>query len=229
MTDEELTTLRYWLANEDVYMSSYVRGWLERTPPAEAADVLAGVSESAQPEPHSLWWTIFRGLILTFATSEGVSKNSPAARKVGTRAALLLARMDDPRAIPPLVRVFEAEPGRAGKYQGEVERELTRLLSHPIPGPLSREQAEAVEELAERIWSSGRGRRDLSSERADMLIAALSRLSETGAEAERAILHAIATSESGSPNRTRVATAARKLTEKDGRDPVLTNPPDNSF
>lgn len=208
---DELSTLQYWLANEDVYTSAYVRKWLERTPPDEAADTLASIARYARPEPHSLLWMLFHGLTATLTTAEIISENSPAGRKAGIRAAILLASLNDSRALPPLARVFETHWFWESKYQAAIEGALLRLLTE-VPGDTDlRPYREDLLQVAGRIWQVGGGRAELSARRADLLIALLQRLAPITGEAEAALLKTIVSAEARTPQRSRVKEAAAKL------------------
>jgi len=208
---EELTTLQYWLANEDVYTSDYVRKWLERTPPERAADTLASIAQYAQPESHSFWWMMFHGLTTMLTTAEIISENSPAGRKMGVRAAMLMANLHDPRACAPLVRVFETHWFWEGKYQAAIETALLRLLADPesvLNGSLSHSD---LRELAARIWRTGNHRQELSSRRSDLLIAALHRLKPIVEESDTTLLKSLASAKTLLPQRRKVQEAAASL------------------
>lgn len=135
-------TLRRSLAQEDVYMSHSTREWLKRTPHEEALNILAEIAADAQPERRSIVQHCVTMLLASFATSDGLNPKA-VARRVGTRAAIMLADMDDPRALPPLVRVFELNMMRQGNYQELVEKSLTRYLTQVV------KQIEAKEEAKE--------------------------------------------------------------------------------
>jgi hypothetical protein len=208
---EELSTLKYWLANEDVYTSNYVRKWLERTPSKEAADTLDTIAQYAGPEPHSLWWMLFHGLTAMLTTAEIISEKSPAGRKAGIRAATLLAGLHDPRALPLLIRAFETHWFWEGKYQVAIESALLRFFSE-APADLDlTPYREHLQKLADRIWQIGRGRTELTSRKADLLIALLHRLAPMNGEAVTALLQTIVTSEARTPQRNRVKLAAIAL------------------
>src|SRR5690242_12732445 len=97
--------LRYWLTNEDWYMSSHTRRWLESTQLQEAADLLARIAEDANPEPR---WGLSAFLsvlaVSGFSFTGAIAGKGPQIRKAGIRAALMLANLNDLRSIPPLVR-----------------------------------------------------------------------------------------------------------------------------
>jgi hypothetical protein len=214
---DQLKTLRYWLATEDIYTSTYVREWLERTPLEEAAGILAGIAEYAQPEPHSFWYMFSRGFTMMFTTSEIISDRSPAGRKAGIRAALLLADMDDPNCLPPLARAFETQAFWEGKYQEAIEEALIRFLSDADGRPDIAPFAADINNLALRIWQSGGGRKELSPRRANLLIAALHCLKGIAGESEivllSLLLRLIAATRTSTPNRARVQEAAIALLE----------------
>jgi hypothetical protein len=211
--EEELSTLQYWLVNEDVYTSSYVLKWLKRTPSQEAADTLACIAQQAYPESHSLAWMFFHGLTAMLTTAEIVSKNSPAGRKAGIRAALLLAGRNDPRALAPLARVFEPHWFWESKYQPAIEAALLSFLSKAEPGLNLSSYRDALLGVAERLWHNGAGRKELSARRADLLIALLQQLSTGGEERERRLLKTISAGEARSLQRGRVQETAAALAD----------------
>jgi hypothetical protein len=220
---DQLKTLRYWLATEDIYTSTYVREWLERTPVEEAADVLARIAENAQPEPHSLWYMFSRGFTMMFTTSEIISDKSPAGRKAGIRAALLLADMDDPRCLPPLARAFETTAFWEGKYQEAIEETLLRFLSEAVERPDIVQfdgdatsmalQFLSLRLLAVQIWQSGRGRKELSTRRANLLIATIQCQNVFNEALDGKLIGSIIEAKAATPNRDRVKQAAIALLE----------------
>lgn len=214
---EERTTLQYWLANEDVYTSAWVRKWLERTPPQEAADTLAVIAEYANPEPHSLVRMYLHGLIAMLTTAEIISENSPAGRKSGIRAALLLSSKNDLRALAPLVRVFERHWFWKGKYQDAIEGALLHLVSQGPEGADWASHRVALRTLAEAIPHIGNGRQELSARQADLLIAVLQRLAAMADADTGAVLQTIASAEARTPQRVRVQEEARRLAGEVGR------------
>jgi hypothetical protein len=210
---EELSTLKYWLANEDLYTSAYVRKWLERTSPQVAAATLAEISEYAQQEPHSIVWMLIHGLTAMLTTAEIISEKSPAGRKVGIRAAMLLAGLGDLRAIRPLTRTFEYHWFWEGKYQASIEATLLRLVAEaPADEDLIAYRDDLLA-LANRIWQAGSGRADLSPRRADLLIAVLRRLAGAGGQAEEALRIAIRTADVTAEQRFKVKETAQRSTE----------------
>jgi len=201
--------LRYWLANEDWYMSQYTRRWLERTPPEAAANTLAAIAEGAEAEPRTGWPAVATALAASgFFPSDAIAGGKVQARKAGTRAALMLADLNDPRALAPLIRVFGQ-----GKYQEQVEAALTRLLigavSHPASLP---PHVAALRGLAERVWSVGDGK-DLPTASAALLGAVLRALRAAGGEADLAVIRRIAAAAASArqPNRARMKQAAASL------------------
>ena len=203
--------LRYWLANEDWYMSRYTRDWLDRTPRDRAVDVLAGIAEGADREPRSVFAA---GLLLMawFSISGSVS-SGPNVRKAGTRAALMLAKLDDSRAIPALARVYSASGRRQGKYHELVEAGLAGILSRKAGDAEIVGYRGIVQERAEGVWKTFDRRRDLSAGAADLLIACFRVLAAPGMEADCGVLRAAAAEwgESNRPQLGRAADAARAL------------------
>ena len=198
--------LRYWLANEDWYISSHTRDWLVRTPPEEAARTLAEIAESAGLERGGLL-SLAQTLLAAFSISGSVT-TGPASRKAGIRAAIMLGRMKDARAISPLARVYT--PSHPGKYHKLIEEALTDAISHGDSQTI-RSQVSIVEGLAEIIWTSVRAGRDFDNTRADLLIAAMSALVQPGAKSASGIVRMVAESRSEKPNRVRAREAAREL------------------
>ena len=207
--DQLYVRLRFWLASEDIYTSPFVSHWLERTPKQRAADVLAEVSIHAGKEPRALIPMMLSAYMMAFSTSEVVTDKSPAGRKSGVRAAMLLANLEDPRCIAPLVRVFEPHWYWAGKYQETIEKALLKYLNGEAaqndPGLAG--FAPDLQRLIERIWRSGGGRRDLTPRLADLAVAALQTLNQTDPNAAKTISAMLSTSRSNLPNRSRVRAA----------------------
>lgn len=208
--------LRYWLANEDWYKSRYTMRWQERTPHDEAADTLAEIAQSAQPEPRALWSvaaTIFASSGL--ATSDGIAGGGAGARKAGTRAALMLAEMEDPRCIAPLVRVFSLGGGLLqNKYHDQITAALLRVLSAAAEGPSPEfvRAAPEVRTLAERIWGTEADlRRDLVPVHTELLRAALQFLAAAGGWDNTEVLRKVAASPVRAPNRLRARDCAQVL------------------
>lgn len=208
---EERTNLQYWLANEDLYMSSWVRKWLERTPPEEAEAMLAEIAEMAQPESHSLLRMYFHGLISMLTTAEIISEKSPAGRKAGTRAAMMLANRGDLRALAPLVRVFEPHWFWKGKYQEAIEAALLHLISHAPEETDWTPHHSDLRTLAEAVWQIGGGRQELSARQADLLLAALRPLRSGSATATASLLKTISSADVRTPQRRRVREAVAAL------------------
>ena len=201
--------LRYWLANEDWYLSGYTRKWLQHTPPEEAAEVLAEIAADAQPEPRGAWQLFL--LFLTWFSLSGSIGPGPARRKAGIRAAVLLARMGDSRALEPLVRVYETVRWRQSRYHELIESALIRLLASPSARPGLRPHVSVINDLARRVWSLGGGRRDLDPGAADLLVAALKVLASPGVEGDLTLVREIAGFHSTARCRAGVAEAARSL------------------
>lgn len=207
----DIQYLVYWLANEDVYTSDYVRKWIESTPREEAAGVLAELANMAQPEPRSFWYGMFRAYMVAFGTSDSVNPKGPAGRKAGTRAGMLLANMGDPRAIPPLVRVFETEWHRLGKYQAAIESSLIRVLGKTLDLSDQEPYVSSVRELAFRLWRSGQGQKELSTRHTELLSASLTWLEKPGGEDEMALFNTIAQTPTSTPHRRRIKDEAVAL------------------
>ena len=208
--------LRYWLSNEDWYMSTYTRQWLERTPSAVAADVLAHIAEDAKPEPTDF----FSVLAIFFAssglaTSTGIAGGGPKARKAGTRAALLLADMGDVRSVAPLVRVFTTGGMMQSKYQENIEKTLRHFLTRATEDPTLAVPVSDIEILADRIWQYGNGQKELTPAFTDLLLTALQFLHVRGEESSKTLLKTIAESPVKGPNRQKIQQAAQTLQGND--------------
>jgi len=200
--------LRYWLANEDWDMSQYTRRWLERTAPTEAADVLAKIAEGAQPEPSSLLYRLVLVVALSgFANSVG----GVAERKAGVRAALMLARLGDRRAVAPLTRVFDPYGSWQSKYQRNIEGALTRLLTDAARTD-GAAHLDEVTHLVARTWpADGKVRADLTPALAELLVACVGYLRAAGSASASTALRSLASRTVDSarhPNRARVQGAA---------------------
>lgn len=191
-------------------MSRYTREWLERTPPDQAAEALARIAERAQAEPHSLVNQFVGMLTAAFATSPNL-EGGRVARRVGTRAALALASLDDARSIPPLVRVFEPKPLWQGKYQELVEKALAALLSQLVGRPKLHPYADDLRKLVQRIWNTGRPAQNLSEGVVEVLIAALRCLHALGEPSDLTLLQSIAAGAETNPGRRRVQEAVQAL------------------
>lgn len=205
-TEEDL---RYWLVNEDWYMSRHTREWLEATPADEAADLLARVAQDAQPEPRSAWSMFITGFASAgFAPSNAIAGAGPNNRKSGIRAAVMLGNQGDFRALVPLLRVFEPDPRWQNKYQRQIADALIELLS-AAPDAESRRFAPEIRALADRIWRFGAPKRDLPDPLTDVLLAALRWLAAIDPSAAEAVL--VASAET--PNRSRVRASLQRETE----------------
>jgi hypothetical protein len=205
--------LRYWLANEDWYMSRYTREWLERTPQKEATDALAQIAEDAVAEPRAPWAVVATIVASAgLATSDGIGGKGPGARKAGTRAALILADMQDARALPPLIRVFSTGGFLQSKYQDQIETALTQFLAaaEAKNDPDIARYAGDIRALTERIWQSGE-RQDLSASLADLLITTIHYLQSLGGWENVRVLNLIRetalANAAKQPNRARVQNA----------------------
>jgi hypothetical protein len=207
-TEEDL---RHWLEMEDWYLSRHTQEWLDRTPPSEAAEVLANIAEDADREPRGSWSGVAMAIATAgFSPSGAIAGKGPAKRKAGTRAALILADMGDLRSVPALARTFD----RQGKYQSLIESALLRILpaAEAEATGAAAKYAPAVLDLAERIREmSGR---DLSPAHADLLIASLRFLNAAGSAPGRALLRTLAEAPpppNGRPGRALVREAAREM------------------
>jgi hypothetical protein len=207
-TEQAAGDIRYWLANEDWYPSAYTRAWLERTPPDVAADILAQIAEDADLEARSSW-SIFLMIfaVAGFSPSNAIAGKHPDDLKAGIRAALLLAGMNDARAIPPLVRVYETDSLRQSKYQEKIEPALTRVLNHVLSAANDHEihqYADDIRQLTARAWGFGGGRRELPPGTTELLLTALRWLGRSRTEGDARLLRFIAASQGRKPNRIRV-------------------------
>ena len=206
-----ISRLRHLLALEDWYMSDATREWLAQTPPEQAVNILARIADEAQPEPHSLLPQVAGGFAAVFATSENVGIGGVVSRRVGTRAALMLADMGDVRCLPPLLRVFETSATWQGKYQELVETTLTRFLAGAVGRSDLRNYDNDLRKLVERVWNMGRGASELSTNLTELLLAALSCLRALRGPHNLAVIRAIAGVPGTNSNRLKVKETAQKL------------------
>lgn len=193
-------------------MSHSTREWLKRTPPEQALDILAKIAEDAQPDRQSFLQYFLTLLLASFATSDGLNPKA-VARRVGTRAAMMLADRDDPRCLPPLVRVFELNIMRQSNYQARIEKSLLRYLSNVVEqeGGVAalRPYEEDLRTLVTRIWRDGR--KELSPVLTEMLIVTLRSLAEIGGAANIALIATLANATPTKPNLRRVHELANCL------------------
>lgn len=199
--------LGYWLANEDWYMSRHTRQWLDQTPPAVATDTLARIAEQAAKEPQALWYRAAATFAAGFSPS-GVADPRMAARKAGLRAALMLADLGDVRAVVPLVRVWEPDPARQGKYHPRIEESLSRLLANVAPEDVP-VLAPELRALAQTVWQTGGERRDLSPLLADLLKIVFRLLESSGEANSTDTLLPPVHAKPNQPNRARVLETAQ--------------------
>lgn len=184
--------LRYWLGNEEWYPSRFTQNWLKSTPPDEAAETLTHIAEDAQPQPRGFFSRFALAFATTgFATSSGIAGGGPTARKVGVRAALLLASMKDPRAITPLVRVFDPYGFWQSPYQEEIESALIRLLSEATEQGKASDFQEDVRLLVNRTLPERRKQRELSGSLTNLLIASLRYLHTAGGSANLSLIREV--------------------------------------
>ncbi len=183
---------------------------MEREPRKEVAEMLTKIANVANHEPHTLWTLLFNSFVGVFTTSEVVTEHSPAGRKAGIRAALLLASWNDPRSLKPLALAFETDWFWQGSYQDAIETALHRFLSNPDNHDLEI-QSEPLRILAQRVWRSGGVGRELAPRRADIIQYILKILSKMDEPANVKLIQAIAVSKARTPNRSRVKAAASRL------------------
>lgn len=200
--------LHQWLADEDWYPSAHTKEWLRRTPKAEAADTLYTLAQAADLEPMNPWSVfVMIGVLAGFVPSQGAAGRKVLDRKAGIRAALYLADFGDARAIVPLCRLWTTSGVKRSKYHDQIEAALTGLLSVSRDSPAPAETAEAVRDVARRVWEGRPASRDLTPEEADLIVAAFDFLrggSESGALAVR-----ITATPSRLPQRARVQEAVQ--------------------
>ena len=183
---ETESQLRRWFVNEDIYLSAFTRKWLEQTPTQEAADMLARIAGDAALEGLSPLALAARSFALSgFTPSLAVAGGGVYDRKAGIRAALLLASLKDARALTPLARLWSVNPLNQSKYHDQIESALLQLLSEDFAADELRPHADALADLARRIWNVGFPNRDLTSQRAALIRAILDNLSRADADAAR--------------------------------------------
>lgn len=206
MTETE-ETLRYWLAQEDWYPSSYTQKFLDTNSGEVVGDTLARIAGDAEPEPHSygaLLYTAFA--TIGFMPSAG---GKILRRKAGVRAALLLAERNDARCVPALIRVFETEGVWQNKYHEQIVSALTRYFADAADGGEETGYVTEVAGLVARIWEHAQNT-DLSPSLARLLLSAAGYLRATGAK-QHAILRTIAQSEPPRPMRREVRDRLRNV------------------
>ncbi len=193
--------VRYWLANEDRYMSGYVRKYLETTPFDEASNDLELIASSAGREPHSLFDALLGGFLQVFTTAESVNESSPAGRKAGIRAALLLAHRQDPRCLSPLVRSLELGIFWAGAHQRRMEEALILFLESSPKAIGLTPYSKTLNDLVKLIWRSRSLRNDLSKKRISLLLLSSDWLKRIGGVKGRELLVEIATAKTSQHGR----------------------------
>jgi hypothetical protein len=204
--DEEL---QYWLENEDWYRSRYTENWLQRTPPEAAANILAPLAEKADLEPRNPWAMLVRGFVASgFSPTSAIAGQKIRIRRAGVRAALLMADLDDARALPALIRVFEPNPNWQHKYQELIENALIRFLDSDDNQAKAEPYAAHLRDLARRIWEADE-RHDLSPRFAEVLLSLIGTLGRFRDEETVAFLRSLAASSPANPNQQRVRDAAR--------------------
>jgi hypothetical protein len=199
--------LRYWLYEEDIYTSRHTREWLARTDPREAAELLERIAQDAEIERLSPLKEFLMGMAVAFTTSSNLLGNAHKARKCGVRAALILAEMGNPRAIPPLVRILETDGRPEGKYQPHVEAALLRLLASKESN-LPR-YVPQMRDMLERIWRRRGGKGDIPARLAALLEAALPHIRGSGDPESRELLDSLASSSATGRNRAKIQQIAR--------------------
>jgi hypothetical protein len=212
VSDEEYEELEYWLSNEDWYKSRFTQNWLKRTPPEVAVEVLAPLAAQADLEPRNPWAMFVRGFVASgFSATSAIAGQKIRIRRAGVRAALMLAELNDARAIPALVRVFEPNRNWQHKYQELIEDALVQFLSSEENIVRAAPYADHLRNLARRIWESGNDRHDLSPRFATVLLAILPALAQTEGEENAALLKEIASHPVQAAQRRRVQEAVGGL------------------
>ena len=216
---ETESQLRRWFVHEDIYLSAFTRQWLERTPPDEAADLLAHIAQDAQLEGLSLLALLARSFALAgFSPSLAIAGGGVYARKAGIRAALLLASLNDARALTPLARLWSVNPLNQSKYHDKIEWSLVVLLSDDFTPDELRLHVPAVADLARRVWNVGLPRRDLTPQRAALIRAALTSVARTDANAAHSLADFLTATPSPRKTRAALQTDAATLTESSQLD-----------
>lgn len=205
VSEEEYEELEYWLSNEDWYKSRFTQNWLKRTPPEVAVEVLAPLAAKADLEPRNPWAMFVRGFVASgFSATSAIAGQKIRLRRAGVRAALLLAELNDARAIPALTRVFEANRNWQHKYQELIEDALIQFLSTGENIARASPYAGHLRDLAQRIWESSSDRRDLSHRYMEVLLSLVRALHQIGGDEYWSFLKGIAQPEAQAPNRRRV-------------------------
>jgi hypothetical protein len=222
MADNELFRL---LSTDTAENQWRLQEWLRKTPPNAAADQLARIIHKHRPAPASTTRTV--QAIFIFAASFGlillilklafdvklsgfpfmfwyipfiiiISQNS----QIGRKASLLLAELNDQRAIAGLAASWSPSVRRASD-SGENERieaEITRLTTlytsgHTGPYMTTSAALRKMLQRAVQTWRRDirRGiRLDFSDSRADMLLSAVRFIGHNGTLEDRVVLKQIA-------------------------------------
>lgn len=205
--------LRRWLIHEDVYLSRHTREWLKTTPPEVAADMLARIAQDAALESAHPVALFLRGFVLAgFTPSMAILGGSVYDRRAGIRAAILLGRLGDPRAIEPLSRLWTDNRIIKSKYHNDFEAILIHLLRHITPEEIV-PYADALYDLLRRIWKS-RPYRDLTASETELLLAGLGALPAAARTENAALRSLLNASAAAQPNRKRIQEAAEGETDR---------------
>lgn len=240
-TEQQITA---YITRWDHQSRAAVNRWLEVTDYNEAADILARILQKQTPEKLQSYLTVMWVLVAVFLTIffltyllplllNGKSGGGPGIISmlpiffavygqrftIAPRAALLLARLNDQRAVAGLADTWLPNArvnSTYAKEQSEFAPNLVRLLDG-LSGPsviAAPETRASLRRLLKRLVPFKRTpRKDLTEEVADVLIAALRVLSRTGANEDKELLARIADAnviaKQSTPNRDLVREAAR--------------------
>lgn len=195
--------LRRWLIHEDVYLSRTTREWLKNTDPEISTGMLSDVARDAELESAHPIALLLRGFVLAgFSPSMAILGGSVYDRKAGIRAAILLGRMGDIRALAPLMRLWTDKSSIKSKYHNDIESILTRLLAESEQNEL-RPHFDSIEDLIRRIWKA-HSSSDLSPEQTVLIIAGLDAIGKVTVSGAGNLKEVIKTSPTTKPNRLRV-------------------------
>jgi hypothetical protein len=223
MTDPELVKL---LSTDTAENRRLIDEWFRRTPPNMAADILARLLDKHKAGPPGMpmvgvvFLIVFAALMILFLILKTMGVKTGVGMfpglfffapllaataqnaTIGRRAALLLAELQDQRAIPGLAAAWQPAPHKpADRAENErIETELLRLITQ-FTGTKSgsyNTSATALRKLLQRAaahWRRDVRRRspmDLTDTRADLLLAAIRFCGMNGLSEDMTVLRQIA-------------------------------------
>ncbi|MDX1931181.1 MAG: hypothetical protein SFU56_01110 [Capsulimonadales bacterium] len=237
MINEE-QQIRSWLASDSAASKRHLRLRKESSPPEQWRRLLIGIGQEAGPVTDTGW--LVAGILLlivalvfhnlcqsnwgafSFVTYAGAYAFFPVVllnhrgdrRRVGTRAAILLALEEDVRAAPLLANAWYPGPCYDAELRFKTEEALLYLLNAaPTEAVTFSTDLKPVAKMADRLWHAVPARRDLPDDYADLLLAVLRYLHRSDSATGRETLDRFAESETTPDlgNRHAVRETARAL------------------